>query len=251
MAQQQQQQRDNGPNGDSKTPIFYWVLAAVAVVGITVPTYNFASSAFSSAVSEPVELEYENDQELVEMAQGVVLGDAEAPATIVEFGDYQCPGCGSFAQRVKPRIDSELIEAGRANFVFYDFPLVQIHDNAFLAARAARCAGDQDGYWAYHDELFRNQAAWASEGNPVGTFVDYAGEVGLDRDAFESCLKSDRYAETVTANMQLAEALGVSGTPTVMVSTGQGMAERLPNYDFNAIEAAVNEVAGPDEQGDG
>lgn len=256
----QKQRKKKAKEQGSRTSPVYYILGAVAVLGIGIVGYTVGSRAFGSAVTEPVELEVESDRELVELAQGVVAGDPDAPVTVVEFGDYQCPGCGAFAAQVKPLLDANLIETGRASFVFYDFPLVQGHPNAFLAARAARCAGDQDAYWEYHDALFRNQQEWSPSGNPAGRFVDYAEELGLDEDAFESCVRSDRHAETVTANMQLGQALGVSGTPTVMVSRGQGMARRLNSWGYEDIEGAVEEALeeggrsgaapGPRDQGD-
>ena len=77
------------------------------------------------------------------MAKGVTKGPEDAPITIVEFGDFQCPACGAFAQQVKPQIELAFVESAQAKFVFYDFPIVSGHPNAFLAARAARCAEDQ------------------------------------------------------------------------------------------------------------
>lgn len=219
-----------------------WVLGGVAVIAIAVLGYTIGSRAFGDTVRSPVELDVASDQELVSMAQGMVMGDPDAPVTIVEFGDFQCPGCGSFARQVKPLVDRQLVEPGRASFVFYDFPLVQMHGNAFLAARAARCAGDQERFWDYHDLLFQNQTRWSADSSPTGRFVSYAEELGLDMDAFEECLRSDRHAETVTANMRLGEALGVSGTPTIMVSRGEGMANRLMSNDFASIRNAVEEA---------
>lgn len=219
----------------------YLVLGAVAVIGIAVAVYSVGSSALSDAATAPVEVEgLENSERLVELAQGVTLGDENAPVTIVEFGDYQCPGCGSFATGVKPQIELQLVDQGRAKFVFYDFPLVQIHPHAFLAARAARCAGEQDRYWDYHDILFRMQPRWSGEANAIGSFMDYAASVELDEGAFEECLQSDRYADVVTANMELGAQLGVSGTPTVMVNAG-GQVRRV-NGDFMSIARAVEDL---------
>lgn len=226
-------------------PKFYLVLGLVAVVGIAAVVYAVSSSGAGAAASEPVELEgLEDLQRLVQVAQGVTLGDPDAPIKIIEFADYQCPGCGSFARSVKPRIDLAYVQPGTASFVFYDFPLVRIHPNAFLAARAARCAGDQERYWEYHDALFTNQVSWSAASSPVGLFVDYAGEVVADPEAFEACLKSDRHADVVSANMRLGEELGVQGTPTIMISQGGGMARRLASFDFGSIQEVVEELTG-------
>jgi protein-disulfide isomerase len=172
------------------------------------------------------------------MAQGVEKGDPAAPVTIVEFGDFQCPGCGSFALSVKPQLDGTLIASGQAKFVYYDFPLISIHPNAFLAARASRCATEQDKYWEYHELLFRNQSRWAAASMPSSAFENYAGEVGMDEGDFAACLGSDKYADIVTANMELGNRYGVSGTPTILVRAN-GVTRRLDRVDFQSIQQAI------------
>lgn len=231
---------------------FYWVLGAVAVIGVGVVGYSVGSNTFGTAATEPVEVEGLDDPEqLVQLAQGVTKGDPDAPITIVEFGDFQCPGCGGFALDVKPQVELAWVQSGQAKFVFYDFPLTQIHPHAFLASRAARCAGDQDRYWEYHDVLFRNQSSWAGDQNPNSRFVGYAEDVGIDEDGFEACLKSDRHADVVSANMRLAYELGVDGTPTVLISQGRGMARRLPDSYFRTIEAVMQDLLESSEESEG
>lgn len=217
---------------------FYYIFAAVAVVGIGVVGFRVSSSMFGSAVSAPIALDFEDDAELVALAQGITKGDDAAPVTLVEFGDYQCPGCGSFALSVKPQIEATLIASGQVKFVFYDFPLISIHPNAFLAARAARCAADEDRFWEYHEVLFRNQARWATASMPASAFEDYGAEVGVDDDAFAACLNSDEYADVVTANMELGTRMGVNGTPTIFINAN-GQTRRLNNYDFQSLNDAV------------
>jgi protein-disulfide isomerase len=220
---------------------FYWVFGAVAIIGVVAVGYSVGSSALGTAATEPVDVAGLDDMEqLVALAQGVTKGDPNAPVTIVEFADYQCPGCGAFALSVKPQLELSYVQSGKAKFVFYDFPLLSIHPHAFLAARAARCAEDQDRFWEYQDALFRNQPTWSARTEVVGDFIDYAEAMGLDTDSFEACLKSDRHADVVTANLELGEQLGISGTPTVMVSRGGGMARRLANFDFQSIQLAVD-----------
>ena len=214
----------------------YWILGLVAVAGIGLVAYSVGANAFSAAALE-------NDQELVELAQGVTMGDEAAPVSIVEFGDYQCPACASFAVQLKPRIEAQLVETGEAKFVFYDFPIVSIHPNAFLAARAARCAGAQDAYWEYHDVLFQNQSRWSTANLPMSAFEDYAGQVGIDEGQFAECLDSDRFADVVTANMQVGNRLGVSGTPTVLVRAG-GQTVRLNDYSVAGIRDVVAGITG-------
>ncbi len=226
----------------SGTARFYLILGLVAVVGIIALAYSVSSGRTRAATAEPVELDIPDPQTLVRLAQGVEKGDPDAPVTILEFADYQCPACGQYAQMVAPQVDERLVQTGRAKYVFYDFPIVSGHPNAFLAARAARCAADQDRFWEYHDHLFRTQGRWSSVASPAGVFVDYAEELGLDRGEFEGCLRSDRYADVVTANLELGRQLGIPGTPSFLVRGGQGMATRISDWYFETFENAVKEA---------
>jgi protein-disulfide isomerase len=219
---------------------FYWILGAVAVLGIAAVGYSVGSNALGKAATEPVEVAgLDNMETLVSMAQGVTKGDPAAPITIAEFSDYQCPGCGAFALTVKPQLDLMYVQTGKAKFVYYDFPLISIHPHSFLAARAGRCANDQGKFWEFQQVIFRNQSTWAGKAQVEGDFVDYAGEAGADKDAFEACLKSDAHADLVSANLRLAEQLGIEGTPTVMISMGRGMARRLLSFDYQSIQSAI------------
>lgn len=199
---------------------FYLVLAIVAVVGLAALGYAVVAAGRGGAVLEPIPVEGLDDpRSLVAKAEGVSAGDPSAPAKLLVFNDFQCPACGSFAAQVTPFLKAEYVESGKLHLVYQDFPLTSIHPHAFLAARAARCAGEQDRYWEYYNVLFGRQSSWSTRSRaPVGEFEDYAAEVGLDREAFGSCLRSDRYADVVTANMQLGERLGVSGTPTLILN---------------------------------
>ncbi len=199
----------------------YMILGAVAVIGVGVVGYSVGRGA-GDAATQPVPIPglQEDLPRLAQMAQGVTKGDENAPVTIIEFGDYQCPGCMAFNQQIKPGMELSLVETGKAKFVYYDFPITSGHPNAFLAARASRCADDQGRYWEYHDNLFRTQSRWAALTNPAGLFVEYSRTLQMDDDAFEACLMSDRHAELVTANMQLGEVMGVGGTPWILIEHG-------------------------------
>ncbi len=226
---------------------FYYIFAAVAVIGIGVVGFRVSSSMFGSAVSAPITLDFADDAELIALAQGITKGDDAAPVTLVEFGDYQCPGCGSFALSVKPQIEATLVASGQVKFVFYDFPLISIHPNAFLAARAARCAADEGKFWEYHEVLFRNQSRWATASMPASAFEDYSAEVGVNEGSFTACLNSDEYADVVTANMELGTRMGVSGTPTIFINAN-GQTRRLNNYDFQSLNDAVQTMLAPGDR---
>ena len=238
-----EERRKAREQGGSDMTKFYVVLGVVAVVGIGAVGYSIGSTALGAAATEPIEVDGLDDQEvLVAMAQGVTKGDEDAPITIVEFGDYACPGCGGFAMSVKPQVELLLLETGKAKFVFYDFPLTSIHPTSFLAARTARCAQDQDKFWEYHDALFRNQTAWRLEASPISQFLSYGEDLGLDGEDFEACVKSDRHADLVSANMRLGYELRVSSTPTIMVQ-GNDQFLMLPGATFPAIQAAMEQIS--------
>ena len=239
MASRGEKRREARAKG-SEMSKFYWVLGAVAVVGVAIVGYSVGSNALGAAATEPIDMSSIEQGQLVEIAQGITKGDEDAPLTIVEFADYQCPGCGAFALSVKPQVELAYVQTGKAKFVYYDFPLISIHAHAFLAARAARCADDQELFWQYQDVLFRNQPSWSTKTDVTRDFIDYAETVGAEPEAFEACLRSDRHADVVSANLRLAQELGLDGTPTIMVSQGQGMARRLNAFDFQSIQAVVD-----------
>jgi protein-disulfide isomerase len=233
-----QERRKAREEGASDTNRFNQILILVAVLGIGAVGWSVSSSMLGTAVAEPIEVEGLDDMAtLAEVAQGTTRGDPDAPFTIIEFGDYQCPGCGGFALTVKPGVDQAFIDTGIAKFVFYDFPL-PMHPHAFLAARAARCAGDQDKYWEYHDQLFRNQVNWSGRVDPVSAFLGYGEAISLEQDTFERCLKSEQHAEVVSANIVLGQALGVTGTPTILVEKDGDLRPLMTN-SLAAIEEAI------------
>lgn len=216
---------------------FYIIILAVAAAGGIVLYYAMRGDA---PAVEPVDLGDLEQQELIALAQPAgVYGDPDAPVTIMEFADYQCGACKQFGLFVKPQVDLAYIDTGRAKLVFHDFPLLSLHAHAFVAARAARCAGDQDRYFEYHDQVFHTQEDWAPLSSAVGHFKDLAKELQLDTRDFNACLQSDRHADVVTANMRLGDALGVTGTPALFVHREGSDVVRLGGSGFLDVEHAI------------
>ena len=136
-------------------------------------------------------------------------GPANAPITIIEFSEYQCPFCA----RVTPTLKAiEQKYAGKVRFVFKDFPL-QNHQQAPKAAEAAHCAGDQGKYWELHDRLFANQQLLQ-----VPELKKHAAAVGLDQAAFDQCLDSGKHTDNVQADLDLGSQMGVGSTPTLYIN---------------------------------
>jgi len=138
-------------------------------------------------------------------------GPADAPVTIVEFSDFQCPYCARFVTQTLPQIKQTY--EGKVRFVFRDFPLSQIHENAEKAAEAAGCASDQGKFWEYHDKLFSSQSAL-----DVASLKSYASQLGLDTATFDQCLDSSKYAQEVQKDLQDGTSYGVDGTPAFFVN---------------------------------
>ncbi|CAN5695305.1 MAG: DsbA family protein [Gemmatimonadetes bacterium] len=194
----------------------YLAFLLLPVLAACTPRAAERPAEFGQAATQPVQIQL--DAAELQRVQGISVGTEGAPVVIYEFADFACPGCAQFAAVVTPHVKQRYVEQGHVRFVHYDFPLLSIHPTAFLAARAGRCAHEQDRFWEYHDVLYAQQRGWAAEQDPAATFVEYAGQVGIDRQRFEACLRSDRYAEEVTRNLRLGEALGVPGTPTLFIN---------------------------------
>ena len=138
------------------------------------------------------------------------LGPAEAPITLVEFADFQCPYCRQWEQQTyKPLLDAY---PGKIRVVFRDFPLTSIHPNAMPAAEAAQCADEQDAFWPYHDKLF------GSENLGDDIYRQYGQELDLDMTKFEDCLTSHKYAPDIQADSDFAVNLGINSTPTFFIN---------------------------------
>lgn len=158
----------------------------------------------------PTPLPPDTDFEPEEFA---VQGDADAPVTIVEFSDYQCPFCLRFFQETKPLIDEQYVETDKVRFVYKDFPIDSIHAQARAAAEAAECAGAQGAYWAMHDRIFEGKDEWADNPDAVDIFKGYAAELELDTEQFNTCLDDGVYADEVQADLEEGQRASITGTP--------------------------------------
>ena len=144
-----------------------------------------------------------------------VLGNPNAPLTIVEFSDFQCPFCAKFHAQTLPLINENYIKTGKIKFIYRDFPITGIHPNALPAALASECADDQGKFWPYHDKIFQNQNQWKDlELTQVMIlFKQYASELKLNEDEFVACLDSGKYVDEVNSDYQDGQKYGIEGTP--------------------------------------
>ena len=154
------------------------------------------------------------------------IGPSNAPVTIVEFSDYQCPYCQVWDQQVYQQLMASY--PNKIRFVYRDLPL-PMHPEAIPAAEAADCAGDQGAYWKYHDALFNQQY-----GLSRAAYEHYAADLGLDGKAFAACLDSQRYLSKVQANANDAASVGLDSTPSFVIN-GRVLIGALPFSDFKAV----------------
>ncbi len=189
---------------------FWMAMAAVAVLGV---------GALSWVASRPKTTSSKVDPSLPKLeAEGYVLGSPTAPIEIIEFADFECPGCGQFASLTEPDIRARMVNTGQVRMRFMDFPL-PIHKNTWDASLAASCANEQGRFWEMHDLIFQNQDKWNGEATsrPRGPLGDLAKSLGLDMTKYGSCMDTEKFRANVQANLQEAERRLVSQTPTFII----------------------------------
>jgi protein-disulfide isomerase len=170
----------------------------------------------------------DNTFNLANADDDAVEGSADAPVTIIEFSDYECPFCERFYSGALPQIREEYVKTGKVKIVFRDFPLA-FHENAQKASEAAECSGEQDKYYEMHDKIFENQSNMT-----VADLKKYAGEIGLNQTEFDACLDSGAMASEVQKDFSAGQALGVSGTPSFFIN-GQKLVGAQPFSAFKQI----------------
>jgi protein-disulfide isomerase len=151
----------------------------------------------------------------VSIANEPFKGDGKAKIAVIEYSDYQCPFCSRYTRDVLPQIQRDYVETGKVKYVYNDLPL-DFHKQAFKAAEAAHCAGEQGRFWEMHDVLFQNQSALSAEQLPT-----HARSVGLNEAPFQQCLDSAKFAEAIKADIAEARAMGITGTPTFLIGVIQ------------------------------
>jgi protein-disulfide isomerase len=147
----------------------------------------------------------------VSIADNPSLGKPDAPVTVIEFSDYQCPFCQRFVRNTLPTLKTDYIDTGKVRYVFRDFPLA-IHRQARKAAEAAHCAGEQGKYWEMHDVIFNNQQALKVE-----DLKEHARDLDLEPTTFDNCLEQGNYTAEIDKDFADGSAAGVTGTPSFFV----------------------------------
>lgn len=206
---------------------FYVILGVVVIGGIAAIATIVLSSRGSGASSSSGVV---NPGDLSAFPS---LGDANAPVTVVEYSDFQCPYCALFAVQQKPAFVSTYIDTGKVRLVYHDMPLTQ-HRNSVAAAEAGRCAADQNAFWKLHDLLFAKQTEWESLPDPKQQFGAYAQQVGLDTATFNQCLSSGKHNAAILAAKQQAYDAQIPATPSFVINGKV--------YQSNELNSAVEQA---------
>ena len=172
-----------------------------------------------------------------------VFNNTESPIVLVEYGDFQCPGCKAANPNVMALLDTY---GDKISFVFRNFPLTSIHPNARAAAAAAEAAGLQGKYWEMHDYLYVEQDAWGNldARQRTDTFKRYAASLGLDVAQFETDLASANVNKKISFDQTLGTNAGVNSTPTFMLNgemLPEGAANGLLQGDLTEIKKLLDE----------
>jgi protein-disulfide isomerase len=139
-------------------------------------------------------------------------GSPSAKVTVVEVSDYHCPFCRRQTLQTMPQLMAEYVNSGKVRYVFVDYPIAQLHPDAFKSHEAADCAGDQGKYWQMHDILFTNTPA-----KDAAQLVSEAQMIGLDAAKFAACLKAGEHAPAINDSIARMQQLGVGGTPLTLI----------------------------------
>ena len=174
-----------------------------------------------------------------------VMGSADAPVTVVEFADYQCPFCLRFTRTTFPHLKKKYIDTGKVRWVALNLPL-PFHKDARKAAQAAHCAGEQDRFWEMREILFRNPQKLNTENLPA-----HAESLSLDMTAFNECLQSERHLAEIDQDAKDAKSVSLTGTPSFIIGrtapdkiTGQVVVGAQPIREFDvAIGKALSNPA--------
>lgn len=199
------------PNSSKMKPLLLIVSAIVVAGGIALYLSRQGTAEGADKSTQP---HAAASQTAVPSGGGHIRGAADAPVTLLEYGDYQCPTCGLYHP-----ITQELLARfnGKLKLEFHHFPLVTMHPNAMNAALAAEAASDQGKFWEMHDLLFQNQNAWSRSPSAQTIFLQYAIQIGLDTNKFMQSVKAPETQARVLADVTLGNAI-VQGTPTFVIN---------------------------------
>ena len=214
----------------SRTPFILLLVAVIAggAAGIVYKMRSAAPTPVTVASTAPLP-----------KAEGYLEGKPDAPISLVEFADFECPGCGQFANETEPELRKHYIDSGTVNLRYFDFPLA-MHQNTMSASLAAACAADQGKFWQMHDMLFEKQTTWNGQAtsNPKQVFDGMVTALSLDAAAFNKCFSAQTDLARIEANRSAGLDRNVPGTPTMII----GDQQFFPAPDFKKLKVILDSL---------
>jgi len=172
-----------------------------------------------------------------------VKGNPDAPVTVIEFSDFQCPFCSRFFTQTLPLLQENYIDTGKIKLVYRDMPLDSLHPNARTTHIAAECADEQGKFWEYHDVLFQKQSQWQRMASLdlQSTLSQYATDLGLQTASFEACLQSQEMADEVNNDFLDGAKYGATGTPTFFIGNEKdGFIKLVGAQPYSSFQAIID-----------
>lgn len=166
------------------------------------------------------------------------MGRPDAPVTVYEMSDFQCPYCRQFTLTTLPVVERDYIKTGKVRWVFVNFPLTGVHKNALAAAQVAMCAARQNRFWPVHDQLYAAQPRWAPLDSPWDALIALADSAGVGHDSLVACLSSRATVEEIVRDAQGAQRAGATATPSFYIEGGLTDGA-IPPADFSRILDSV------------
>ncbi len=212
MEEETMEKKENNPS-HALIPgsiIFAGVIIAAAVLYTSSNKAGLPSLGDSAQVGGTLSQETPSDADIED--DDPFLGNPDAPITLVEFSDFQCPFCAKFFFDAEAEIIKKYVQTGKVKFVYRDFPLT-IHPMAQKAAEAGECADEQKKFWEYHDTIFQRQSELS-----LANLKAWARELGLDGAQFDACLDFGKYFDEVRNDLDYGQSIGVGGTPAIFIN---------------------------------
>lgn len=169
-----------------------------------------------------------------------IMGNPNAPITILEWGDYQCTFCYKFHQNTLDIIKEDFVKTGEVKIIFKDFPLNGLDSK--LAAEATYCAQDQDKYWEYHDELYKNWGGERTGWITRESLEKFAMTIDLNLKEFNDCLDNHTYKDRVNTHYQFGKELGIDATPSFLVFNEEKIIKIRGNQPLDVFLKTFDEL---------
>ena len=203
-------------------------IGAGIVVGIVLTMFLMYGHSLTGAQSQAKEQNNSDQQQILSLISenaSPLLGEKNAPITMIEFGDYQCYYCNNFYHTIEQDIVKNYVNTGKVKMIFKDFTI--IGQDSVTAANAAHCAQDQGKFWEYHDALYNN---WSGENTgwiSLSGLTTFAKQVGLNQEMFRQCVTQSKFIPTVRASVSDAKNLGLTGTPDFFIIAPDNSIEKV------------------------